>query len=849
MKALYSRFTRATVEVLAHTVAHRTKTLILFALLICGLSIFTIASRKNLDSEVLNLLPGDFQSVQGLKEFNSEFAQGRQLVFALVAEQGHAEDLEAFRQHFVSELRKQPWVLRTFDRVPLETEEGLAEVQSLVPYLLLNLPENEFRETIAQLDPQRVSERLTNLRAKLSGDSIRSQMEVQMDPLGLFARAMKPFAQETSMDQGSPLASSDNLLQIALAILNQPDLGAPACQAIMNQVHAFREKVVADWDGYKPQVLVTGRTAYVAEISQSMARDAAVTSTVSILMVSGLFFLGFRRVVPLIGICLILSLSALVALAVGMLIFKDLNMIAIGFCSILVGVGDDFSLLLFGRFLQGRANGLNHRSAVKVAIRDVGPGIFYVILTTGIGFLALNFSQSAGFAQLGTLVSLGVAVAGLFMILFLFLFFRGVKPPTTPDFMLAGTLRFVRMIFREPRIVLGGALAVLVLGAVLAISPAIPLKFDTDPRSLEPKSSKASIALQTISTKLRAESDPMVVLVKADNAQQFHDRWERLSQRLKQALADKEIKYFSSPVALTFSPARFAENREILRSVDIGATKQAAMASLEQNGFAPEAFQTMFGQLDRLEAQKTATTLPEWPALFPEKSSWWFFLERYLPERENVAVAYVRPTKPITSEKDQQRLATMIHAVDPQAVVTGWTFTLFDLVPWAKGELVVFTAVVGVLILVLLAVAYRRPTLWLVHASSLTLAMLALVASLKLLQMPINLLNVLAFPLVLAVGVDYGMHVLIVGDHEGDLIENLANVLKPLCICGLTTVTGFGSLALAVNPALSGLGIVCALGVLWCLLSTLFFVFPAFAYLQRRETSIEEPEEEELSRA
>ena len=70
---------------------------------------------------------------------------------------------------------------------------------------------------------------------------------------------------------------------------------------------------------------------------------------------------------------------------------------------------------------------------------------------------------------------------------------------------------------------------------------------------------------------------------------------------------------------------------------------------------------------------------------------------------------------------------------------------------------------------------------------------------------------------------------------KGDLRENLANVLKPLSICGLTTFSGFAVLIPAQNPALSGLGIVCAIGVFWCLLTTFFYMVPAFAFLQRRQ--------------
>src|SRR5580704_13447739 len=119
------------------------------------------------------------------------------------------------------------------------------------------------------------------------------------------------------------------------------------------------------------------------------------------LIVSGLFYLAFRRLLPLIGIVIILCLSAIVALALGMLIFHQLNVVAIGFFSILAGVGVDFSLLLFGRYQQARRTGAPHGDAVFAAVRDIGAAIFYVVVTTAIGFLVLKFSQSSGLRSSG----------------------------------------------------------------------------------------------------------------------------------------------------------------------------------------------------------------------------------------------------------------------------------------------------------------------------------------------------------------------------------------------------------------------------------------------------------------
>ena len=730
---------------------------------------------------------------------------------------------------------KQPWVLRTFDRIPLETQEGLNEIQGIVPSLLLNLPRDEFNEAMAQLEPAAIDDRLTRIRDTITGDSIRSQLEATLDPLGLFARAMKPFGSSSSMDQGSALASQDGLFEIALIITNQPGLDARSCQAVMEKVNQFTDRMLNEWTGYKPKVYVTGRTAFVAQISHSMEGDISLSAILSIGIVSGLFYVAFRRFLPLIGIVLILCLSALVALALGMLIFHELNVVAIGFFSILAGVGVDFSLLLFGRYQQARRAGHSHEEAVFVSVRDIGAAIFYVIVTTAIGFLVLKFSQSSGFGQLGTLVALGVGFAGLFMVLFLFMFFKHAKPPTTTDFILSGTTRFVDAMFREPRPVLAVSLGRADRCCADCCRPCCSARIRYQPGFAATKENTCvDRAYRCFRTEMRQQSDPVTILVNAKDQEDFHDRWERLSQRLEEAQKAGQLKSVSTPVALALSPARIKENREALKKLDFEKIKTLVRESLQRNGFELDSFKNVFELLDRLQSEQSQTGLPDWSKLFPPKSSWWFLIDRYFATNPTIAVGYVQPIHPIHSQSEQKKIGELIHSADPHAMVTGWSYTLWDLIPWAKGELVEFTTIVGLLILTLLWIVYRKFSLWLVHASALAMSMLGLVATLKLFHVSVNLLNTLAFPLVLAIGVDYGIQFLVVSRREGDLKENLANVLKPLSICGLTTFSGFAVLIPAQNPALSGLGIVCAIGVFWCLLTTFFYMVPAFAFLQRR---------------
>src|SRR5215210_4819204 len=89
--------------------------------IIVAASVGVLVTRMKLDTEVLNLLPRGFESVEGLKVYNRDFAQVRELTFALVAQPEDADKLEEFAPQFATSLRAQPWCARVLAGSPLET--------------------------------------------------------------------------------------------------------------------------------------------------------------------------------------------------------------------------------------------------------------------------------------------------------------------------------------------------------------------------------------------------------------------------------------------------------------------------------------------------------------------------------------------------------------------------------------------------------------------------------------------------------------------------------------------------------------------------------------------------------
>ncbi|HEY2615298.1 MAG TPA: MMPL family transporter [Chthoniobacterales bacterium] len=798
--------------------------------LISAASIYVLITRMKLDTEVLNLLPSGFESVEGLKVYNRDFAQVRELTFALVCQPDDIDKLEEFAPIFAKKLSAQPWCARVLSGVPIETPEGVRDLQSIAVPLLLNLEPAAFDEALALLQPAKIQERLRRLHQELEAGSPRPQIELGLDPLGVIGPALKPFAGNSAIEEDQPLTSPDGTMRVFLTVTNQPGISAFDCQNLMREVKAFQAGASEGWNGGPVQVLVTGRSAYVAEISLSMRHDIIITLLSSILLVGGVFYIGFHRWLPLLGMGFSLLLCCLVALAAGLLIFHELNLVTVGFCAILIGLGVDFAILIFGRYQQARDEGSDHSAAVSEAVKNLGKAIFFGALTTAVGFMALLLARSPGFTQLGVLIAIGITFAGIFMLTVFFLFLPRKSSAPHRDWIFTLVKNYVRWTVQNPAPMLWIFTPLLLLLSALALSPRPPIIFDVSTHSMEPKRSNAGYALKTIMEKMPTRWEPVIGIVKAANAQQLHEYWQKVAVHWAEVQAAGKIKSFSTPAALALSPARTQANRQRLRTVDFSAARSALETAIAAEGFNRETFAAAFTLLDQLQGvTNPSVQLPDWRMALPQSSSWWFLVDRYFAHDPLLTTGFVTTNEPVATQDQKEMLHHELPVAGVPMVLSGWSFTLTDLVPWSHRQLILISGLMAIFDATLLALLYRDWRLWLIQVATLAMAVCAMIASMKLLHIPLNLLNVLAFRLVLAIGVDYGIYVLLVWQKARQLDHDVAGVVKPVILAGMTAICGFGSLGAANNPTLAGLGYACAIGLFWSLAATIFFTLPAAA--------------------
>jgi predicted RND superfamily exporter protein len=117
--------------------------------------------------------------------------------------------------------------------------------------------------------------------------------------------------------------------------------------------------------------------------------------------------------------------------------------------------------------------------------------------------------------------------------------------------------------------------------------------------------------------------------------------------------------------------------------------------------------------------------------------------------------------------------------------------------------------------------------------------------------MKLNYLSAAFFPVIAGIGVDDGIHIVhrfraakSSGEPPSMLLRIvLAEAGVGVVLTSLTTIAGFGSLALASNPLLASLGWTISIGVGTCLAASLFFL-PAVMIAAANGKNLDRPASE-----
>jgi len=132
---------------------------------------------------------------------------------------------------------------------------------------------------------------------------------------------------------------------------------------------------------------------------------------------------------------------------------------------------------------------------------------------------------------------------------------------------------------------------------------------------------------------------------------------------------------------------------------------------------------------------------------------------------------------------------------------------------------------VALAIILLIAAAFRRPGQALLTLVPVAVGVVWMLGALRLTEVELNLMTLMAMPIVLGLGVDYGVYFVDRWAKGGrDAAEALRSTGPAILVTGLTTLAGFGALLGADLAGLQTLGLAVVLGAGFTLAAALLLL-------------------------
>ncbi len=664
----------------------------------------------------------------------------------------------------------------------------------------------------------------------------------------------------------------------ALVVLTFPELAGDDVnrdlRPIVETLAAARDRARADLPA-EVKVQMTGLPPLAVDELNYISQGLFVSSG---LAAAGIFlfclalFRSFRQAVVSL---LPLGVGVLLTMGAVRLLYGELNLITSSVAAVLLGLGIDFAVHLVSRANEAVRAGASPREGARVALLRTGGGIAVGTVTTALAFLTTTTTEFTAYGELGVITAVGlllIMLATFFMLPPLLLLTRAGEH-AAPE--LPGLALLARTLRRAPRAVLVVAVLTAVAGA--AAFPRVGFNsryFDFLPPDVE-----SSQALD------RLEGDPLMSPVIANLvADSVEDARAKAAQA--RALPSVAGVQSGSDLLPPLDEARLAALRSVVSGIPRPPDFQALTArrtdpsqlagavtgladaidearfALEQAGRPVQAATDARGALqelartlksatpqvtERLHAfeadvgdvvRRAWTTAAEvgrrggyLPTDLPP-----LFRRRFVSKDGKQMAIYVVPAGDIWSNDVAKVFVADMERIDPRASGLALNRYIHEIMVVEGFRRATVIAAVLIFLVLLLDFRSLRDTLLAMVPTAVGWAWM--IGGMAALHLRFDPANVVSLPLVLGIGIAYGVHLVHRARNEraaaGGQAPELDVVVRgtggAVIIAALTTITGFAALMVVDYGAMKNFGLVMVLGIGACLVASLL-VLPAWMLL------------------
>ncbi len=871
---------------LGRFVIRRRVPVLLAALLLVAGSVWLALARLTMQTDRSFLVSPDLTWNAAYLAYKEEFPRWGDVIIAVdrgqnarLGESPEFDRAAAFVRSLAQRLRDDPAVLDVLDGYTFHPHFAR---------LMLTLPEDAYERSLAEFRTSRVVVESTSmvdlLRATLTGlsgavaDPARApaSLEGLNNLLRSIDRAMDdPAAQVLPAAGGWRPLESDSGRYLLLSVGLRREGGSVSG---LNEGIAAIRRHIADLQSTRLfagiEAGVTGVGAIENdETAQSMA-DSTFTSVLAFALIALLLVIVFRGVV--VPICAAVTLLIAVAWSFGWatLVVGHLQVLSVVFTVILLGLGIDFALHLTARLELTREEHEDLGDVLSRVYRGIGPGIITGAVTTAASFAVMLLTDFKGVAEMGA-----IAAGGILLCLIAMLSVYPALLSLRPDWRKSVRHRLggedahfahgrLDVVDRRPRTVL--IIALLLVAA--AIPAALRTRYDPNLLNLHPPGVESVIWEHRLTEDSQRSAWIGISIV---------DSLEQAQRKTLAFLQHDEIAAVEG-VGSLFHPAREQRRTAFAQDMprDIPATSPATAAQATQliaqlrGGIEAAAggdIQTS-DAIDPALREALTQVLASADALLerlrgPDAESLWANVAHaWQRDRESLietwrAVADPRPqtlddlplplrTLNISSDGrlllriqpadrggsvlDPERLQGFVSAMRAvDADVLGPAVQIHESTSLISRAYTIATCLAVAAILILLLLDFRSLADSLLALLPVVVGFIGLFAVMGVTDLPLNFANIIVMPFIFGIGVDAGVHIVHRwrDDPTGVPRGLSGGTGRGILLTTLTTVIGFGCMALAQHRGIRGLGITMVVGLTITLIAC-YTVLPAILRLR-----------------
>ena len=767
----------------------------------------------------------------------------------------------------------------------LKNTEDVFYDPNLLPFLT-NLNNSLEKEYINSEEKISTTQREQNAVRFLDG--IESWVDAVND--GWYAKNYNPEDALTAAESvtiGSPyMVSPDRSM---LLIMVEPTFNVMEMDLVLPAVYAIEEMVKNEAPKYHVKAGLTGGVVLGRDEYVSGMEDSMLLTLLSLVAVFILFVVTFRMLsAPLLAM-LNLIIGLVWAMGVSWLLVGMLNMFTAMMAVVLVGLGIDFSIHIISVFSELVQKGVDPSDAIVETMQKVGGGIITGALTTSAAFLTLMIARSNGMSEFGLVCGVGLIVLmigtlitmpTLLMLREKYRSWRGKELKKTRDVSYQTVGNFSESIFKRWRFSLIGIILVSVFFGIMISR----VTMDYNYLNMEPAGLESIRLNDKVIEKFNFSSD--VTMMTAKSLKENYELTEAVKEKSSVSYVESISDFLPTIEEQNERRPKIRELRQKMENAQIGFqansdAKEKLKSEVQRLMFNVIELQEMayaggqdqvdqkatrlVGTRDNPEAGNLNKLLNRLEAEFPDDSRLTQFNRDFGKYYKNI-VLNMADDQTITldmlpslirnkyiSEDGSRFLITLypkgnVWNMDYLDAFTQDVLSITHSISGTPPMFYYMLKIIGqdgkraifltlAVVFVLLLIDFRSIKHALFAMLPLLVALIWTVGFMGLTGIQFTLLNIMAIPLILGIGIDDGVHVLHRYKHEGPGSVNTVfrSTGKAIIITSLTTMLAFGSLVFATYRGFGSLGLALFIGVGMCLLATITLLPAIMAIIERKK--------------